>query len=908
MRTTSLLVFVNFLFIQGLWAQAPLEQSVSFDFEALTVEEVMLELEKQTSVTFFYQSSWIPDRLFSGRFENEPLGEVLEAVLKNSALSFTLFFDHTIIVAPYEVLGQQFSNEYFLTKARKQKGEVPDNASRIVLGNADSKKVDGIPLIRGAIVDQYNGEEVIGGTVYIRELNLAAVTDIEGEFELPAPLGVHEVELSSIGYEPLILEIEVFGDDQWLIELPPKTYAIEEVVVKESASDKNISSVQIGIEQLSPLEIKQLPTFLGEPDVIRSLLTLAGVNTVGEGTTGFNVRGGNVDQNLIMQDGAPIFNSSHVLGFFSTFNPDIIRQVSLYKGNVPAQYGSRISSVLDVEIKDADNEAFHLRGGLGLVSSKLAAEIPLVKGQTSLLLAGRTSYSDWIARRVKNIDVRQSSAYFYDTNAKLTHRFGDGSNISLSFYESFDRFRFSDQFGFAWKNRTAGFQWNQLIGEDISSNLSVSYGLLNNEQFIPGTTLGFNLFSGLEYYKVRENLFFTLQDRHQVHLGGEWKLYQISPEQIEPRGPESAVIPREVEKDRGQEFAFFINDEWELNDRISLSIGLRYSFFQQLGEELQYVYAEGTPRLERNIVDSIFYGKGEVVETYGGLEPRLSVRYRLDASSSVKLSYNRIFQYIHLLSNTVAPTPVDLWQVSTSYLPPQRADNFSIGYFKNFDDNLWETSAEAYFRSMENLIEPKGLAELLLNPTIETQLAVGRGTAFGLELSVKRKGEGWLTGQLSYTFSRSLRRVQGVFREETINEGQVFPANFDQPHSLKFNMNMALNKRQSFNVNFIFNSGRPVTAPLSNYQVGSFLIPNYTTRNDLRIPAYHRMDLSFTTRRNAIRKTRYKGSLTFAIYNVYFRRNPFTVFFRRGPNEKLEGFQLSVLGTAFPAITYNFEF
>jgi hypothetical protein len=908
MRTTGFLIFLSFFLISELSGQTPLEQPVSLNFEALTVEGVFLKLEEQTGVDFFYQSSWIPDRRFSGQFENEPLGEVLEAVLKNGNLSFTLFYDQTIIVAPYEVLGQEFSNEYFLSQARERSGEVLDNVSRIILGDSGSKKVDGIPLIQGIIADQYNGEEVIGGTVYIRALNLAAITDIEGKFELQIPLGVHEVELSSIGYESLTLEIEVFGDDQWSIELPPKTYAIEEVVVKESASDRNVSSVQIGIEQLSPLEIKQLPTFLGEPDVIRSLLTLAGVSTVGEGTTGFNVRGGNVDQNLIMQDGAPIFNSSHVLGFFSTFNPDIIRQVSLYKGNVPAQYGSRISSVLDVEIKDADNEAFHLKGGVGLVSSKLAAEIPLIKGQTSLLLAGRTSYSDWIARRVKNKDVKQSTAYFYDTNAKLTHRFGNGSNISLSFYESFDRFRFSDQFGFAWKNRTAGFQWNQLIGEDISSNLSASYGLLDNEQFIPSSLLGFNLFSGLEYYKIRENLFFTFQDRHQIHVGGEWKLYQISPEQIEPRGPESVVIPREIEKDRGQEFAFFINDQWKLNDRISLSIGLRYSFYQQLGEELQYVYEEGTPRLDRNIIDSVFYGRGEVVETYGGFEPRISARYRLDVSSSLKFSYNRIYQYIHLLSNTVAPTPVDLWQVSTAYLPPQRADNFSIGYFKNFDNNLWETSAEAYFRSMENLIEPKGLASLLLNPTIETQLAVGRGTAFGLELSVKRKGAGWLTGQLSYTFSRSLRRVQGAFREETINQGRVFPANFDQPSSLKFNMNMALNKRQSFNVNFVFNSGRPVTAPLSNYQVGSFLIPNFTTRNDLRIPPYHRMDLSFTTRRNAVRKTRYKGSLTFAVYNVYFRRNPFTVFFRRGANEKLEGFQLSVLGSAFPAITYNFEF
>ncbi len=721
------------------------------------------------------------------------------------------------------------------------------------------------------------------------------------------PVGNYRIFIQSLGYRAR--EIEIGLSDSGILEfaLLPQAYRLEAIVVEDRADDRNVRSVEIGLEQLASKDIQELPAFLGEADLVRSLLTLPGVTTVGEGAAGFNTRGGNIDQNLILQDGALLFNASHVLGFFSVINPDVIQSLDLYKGHIPAQYGGRLSSTLDIQLKRADPEVFKMSGGLGLVSSRLALETPILKGKTSLLMAGRTSYSDWMLGLVNDPDVSNSSASFWDVNAKLTHRFGNGSNVNLSYFRSFDRFRFSQDFGYSWKMQNAALEWNQLFSETFSGSLTAAYGILENRQFEPRGIEAFNLDNGLDYYKVKQHFLLSANNHHTLQAGASWVRYEGRPEVLEPRGNDSAVIPLEVEKDKGQEWAVYLNDEITISDRLSVSLGLRYAWYQQLGPRRIFDYEAGGPPSSETLVDSTDFDRNEVIETYNGWEPRVSARWQFDARQSVKLAYNRLFQYIGLISNTTAATPVDLWQVSTRHIPPQSSHNFSLGYFRNFNDNQWETSIEGYYRYLPTVIEFRDLAELFLNPQLETELLQGEGRAYGLELAINRPA-GDLSWRFSYTLARSLRRVDGATRATSINNGDWYPSNFDQPHSIKLALNYELAPRSELGLNFVYRTGRPVTAPNSNFFLGEFVFPSFSDRNQFRIPDYHRMDISYTLRPNAIRTQRFKWDLTFSVYNVYFRENAFSVFFRKSQDRQSNAFRLAVLGTAFPAVTFNFKY
>ena len=901
-------IILPLLFLTSLaWGQRPLDLPITLELNERPLPEILQALEESYPVDFYYRPEWLPAGPYSVRFRAVPLSDALAELLGPAGLSFTSFSSYALIIAPEEELSREYSNEYYIAKYQQRETEETRQLDRLLVGDSTRLDPSGRATIEGVVREAGSGEPLTGVTFFIQAINASAISDIDGKYRLELPVGRHQLEVQSIGYELYRPLLEVYGSGAVDIELEQKAYAIQEVVVTETGTDYNISATQIGVTQLSPLEIKKLPSFLGEPDVVKSLLTLPGITSVGEGASGFNVRGGAIDQNLIMQDGAPIFNSSHVLGFFSIFNADILRNVSLFKGNIPAQYGGRVSSVLDVEVKDADFDEFHLRGGLGIVASRLAVETPLIAGKTSLLLAGRSSYSDWVLRQAKNYEVRNSSAYFYDLNAKLSQRLGRGGLLSASYYRSFDRFQYADQFGFEWGAELFTARYSQLIGDRISASLVAVYGDADNGQYDPTGFDAFTLANGMTYYKIKPNLFLQLWGDHSIHLGASWIRYLGKDESIRPRGMESAVAVRSVGKDTGEEYALYLNDEFELTSRLSFSVGLRYSYYRQLGPETQFVYQEGLPLSEDTLLDSLLFDKGQAVKTYDGLEPRFSMRYKINAHSSAKISYNRIYQYIHLVSNTTAATPADVWQVSTPYLPPQRADNFSLGYFLNLADNQWETSFELYYRHLENLVEYKDLATLFLNEYLETQLLSGLGRAYGAELSLRRR-QGRLTGQLSYAFSRTLRQIDGNTPEESINQGDWFPSNFDQPHSLKLNMNVQVNKRQTFSLNFTYNTGRPITVPIANYYLDGSSIPHYSDRNQFRIPDYHRLDISYTFRRNAVRRTRYKGSLTLSVYNLYFRKNPFSVFFKRGLDGRVNAFRLAVLGTAFPAMTYNFEF
>lgn len=901
------LLYILLFFSYALHAQSIDDIQINEQFDNTTLAQIVNALDEKYPIDFYYKAAWLPAKTYSVQFQQTPLLEVLNQLCQDTDLSFTSYSNYAIIIAPKQDLTQEFTQEYFVNKNQASERQGPAEYEILTLGDSAKISATGTTTIFGKISDAVTGETLPGTTLYIEELDKALVSDAEGKFRLNAPSGVYLTQISFVGYEPLSQYVRILSDRSWNVELLPEAFELDEIIVRDETDNSNVASVQAGVEKLSIQQIKKLPAFLGETDVIKSLLTLPGVSTVGEGATGFNVRGGTIGQNLIMQDEALIFNASHALGFFSVFNSDAIREVVLYKGSIPAQYGGRISSVLDVKLKGNNYDELKGSGGIGLVASRLLLEGPIIRDKTSFLIGARSSYSNWILRAMRNPDIKKSAAFFYDVNAKITHRYGKGSSLALSYYRSFDNFRYSDQFGFAWGAQTLNLTWNQIFSPNVSSSLVVGYGNTVNESYIPEGTEASTLQNGPTYYKVKQNFFLTRFERHDINAGFEWIRYVSLPEILEKRGSLSEISPQSIEKDDGQEFAGYINDEFTLNDRISLGLGLRYSLYQQIGPSTVYSYAPGVPRQSSTIVDSTTYSSGDIIQTYSGWEPRLSLKVNLTANSSVKLSYNRLYQYLHLISNTTAAIPVDIWQVSTDYIPPQSAHNYSAGYFQNFRNNKWETSLEFFYRDIQNVVEYKDLPQLLLNPYIETETLTGIGQAYGAELSIK-KAKGISTGWLSYTYSRSLSRVAGNTAEESINRGEWFPANFDQPHNLNLSLSVQASRRSTFSFNFTYNTGRPIAAPVADYQLGTTVVPHFSERNQFRIPDYHRLDISYTIDSDIVRRKFLKGSFTFSIYNLYSRNNAFSVFFRRDLQSTNNAFKLSVLGSAFPAITYNFKF
>ena len=880
---------------------------INEQFDSATLIEILDTIDEKYPIDFYYKTEWIPTTTRSVQFQHTPLQDALNELFQDTELSFIPYSSYAIIIASQEELTQEFTQEYFVNKSQASELTGPAEYEILTLGDSAKISPSGNTTIFGKITDAVTGEVLLGATLYIEDLSISLASDQEGKFRINAPPGLYLTQIRFVGYEPISQYVRILSDQTWNVELLPEAFELNEIIVRDETDNSNVTSVQAGVEKLSIQQIKQLPAFLGEADVIKSLLTLPGVSTIGEGASGFNVRGGTIGQNLIMQDEALIFNASHALGFFSVFNSDAIREVVLYKGSIPAQYGGRISSVLDVKLKGSNYDEFKGKGGIGLVASRLLLEGPIVRDKTSFMVGARSSYSNWILRLMRDPDIKNSAAFFYDVNAKITHRYGDGNSLALSYYRSFDNFRYSDEFGFSCGAQTLNLTWNQILSPNVSSSLVAGYGNTINESYTPEGVEASTLQNGPTYYKVKQNFFLTPFDRHDINAGFEWVRYLSLPETIEKRGDISEVSPQEIEKDDGQEFAWYINDEFTLNDRISLGLGLRYSLYHQIGPSTVYSYAPGVPRQPSTIVDSTFYSSGEIIQTYSGWEPRLSMKVNLTDNSSVKLSYNRLYQYLHLISNTTAAIPVDIWQVSNAYIPPQSANNYSAGYFQNFRNNKWETSLEFFYRDIQNVVEYKDLPQLLLNPYIETETLTGIGRAYGAELSIKRT-KGITTGWLSYTYSRSLNKVAGSTAEESINQGEWFPANFDQPHNLNVSLSVQASRRSRFSFNFTYSTGRPIMAPVADYRLGTIVVPHFSERNQFRIPDYHRLDVSYTVDSNIVRRSFFKGSFTFSIYNLYSRDNAFSIFFRRDLRSTSNAFKLAVLGSAFPAVTYNFEF
>ena len=761
--------------------------------------------------------------------------------------------------------------------------------------------------LSGYVSDLESDESLIGVSVLLPELNTGTITNEYGFFSLTLPAGVYTVQIRYLGFETLTRELSLNEDVNENFELTPQAEVLDEVIVEENIELLNVRNPQMSVNKLAINTIKKIPAVLGEVDVIKSITLLPGVTNAGEGASGFNVRGGAADQNLILLDEAILFNSSHLFGFFSVFNPDAIKDIQLYKGGIPASYGGRASSVLNIYQKEGNRKKFESEGGIGLISSRLLLEGPLKKEKSSFLIGGRSSYAHLFLPLIESVD--NNKAYFYDLNTKLSYTLNDRNTIYLSGYFGRDVFDIDNLFDLAYGNSVANFRWNHLFSNKLFSNLSLIYSDYDYTLDFGLAEFDWNL--GITNFNFKYDFKHYLNDKTKLEYGLNGIYYKFDPGFIQPTAESSPVQARKLENKFAFENAVYAGVSYQLSSKINLQAGLRLSNFLRLGQKMN-TYANDNPLLyietsqiyeEAKPTGSVTYSKGEVIKSFTYPEPRFSMAYQLDSDQSFKLSYNRMAQYLHLISNTNSPTPIDVWAPSGKYIDPQLLDQVAVGYFKIFDNNRYNLEVEAFYKTIQNRLDYIDGAELIANDAIEQILLTGQARAGGLEV-LFRKNEGKLTGWIAYTLSRSEQQTPGRTSSEVgINYGNWYATPYDKTHDISITTNYDLNKRWNLNANFIYQTGQPITYPNAQYQFSGFSIPNFESRNSSRLPAYHRLDVSavYSPKKRS-------GEWVFGIYNFYNRKNAASIRFQEnletGRNEAL---RLTIFGI-IPSITYNFKF
>ncbi|MCU0324892.1 MAG: TonB-dependent receptor [Spirosomaceae bacterium] len=777
-------------------------------------------------------------------------------------------------------------------------------------------------IISGVVRQSDNQKPIAGASVLIAENGMGFITDSTGTFELKLNRGSFLIEVSHQSFFKKYLRVDVKQNQEINFILDEKVNELEEVKISANSSDQNMKRLETGVTNISIKAVKKLPTLLGELDIIKSLFTLPGVTSVGEGSSGFNVRGGNVDQNLILLDDAPIFNSSHLMGFFSVFNPDALRDVNFYRGGIPAQYGGRTASVLNINLKDANAQKLTAMGGVGTISSRLVLEAPIFKDKASVYVAGRLSYVDQMARLINVKQLKDTKANFYDITAKMEFRPSAKDRISLTAFTGHDVFKLgrdtlssidvNSSAQFNWQSSTATVAWSHFFNNKFSLKTSASMSQYDASVSNSDSATAFNLKYGIDYRSIKSIFNLNLGQKNKIDFGYQINYYQIQPGELTPTTQYSNKNYLKLPSEQALESAVFINDEIQLTPKLSVGVGVRYALFSNIGEGYVYEYEAGVPREKNTKIDSTFYSRGQTTKRYSGFEPRLGLNLALNDNTTVKLSYNRMQQFIQLLSGTTAALPTDRWKLSDTYVKPQIADQISLGIYKNFKDNTIESSVEVFYKTLKNVVDFKDGSTLLLNEYPETAILQGTGLAYGAELYLK-KTLGVLTGWLSYTYSQTRFLIDGPTLDEKINNGRYFQPIYNRPHIFNAIATYQLTRRVSFSSNFTYSSGRAITYPASKVIISNQILPYYNSRNDGQIPDYVRFDFSMNVETHPFRTEGYRSFWNLSFYNVFGRRNAYSVFFRaRTQYQQFSSFvriyKLSIIGSIIPSLTYNFRF
>ncbi|NJW51587.1 TonB-dependent receptor [Salinimicrobium oceani] len=919
MKNNFLISFILILNSWSMWSQT--EPVVTLELKQTPVTEVLQQIEDQTDVKFYFLEDWIQDLKATGTYQKARLQVVLEEIFANTLINYYIMDRQRVVLTENVRIHSKLPPGFFGNEEKKEDqnaqavpslinpGRVADNGAMetVRIGRANGDAQSSFTL-SGRITSKESGEPLPGIAVVVRGRNdLGAVSDINGLYELKLPPGENILETKSITTATFQKRVLIFNNGRLDIGLGENLEMLQEVTL-DAQRKENIREANTGVNQINVQEIKTVPLVLGERDILKVATTLPGITTAGEGAAGYNVRGGKADQNLILLDDAVIYNPSHFFGIFSALNPFTSGEVKIYKGNMPAEYGGRLSSVFDISTRDATTQKFSGEASIGPVTGNLALEFPVIKDKAGLLVGGRSTYSDWILRSLDEESLKNSTAMFYDVVAKYNHILDEKSEIEATGYFSRDEFSITSDSIYSYSNRLGSLRYNRTLNDRHDASLIVSNSDYEFQIDYEGFS-GFDNFSSaynINETEVKIHLNYRHNETHQFEYGISGKLYNIQPGEVRPLGADSAVDLFRIPKERGLETALFATDNFTVNEKLLINIGARYSQFAALGAGTENVYATGFPKSEATVIERKTYGKNEVMETYGGLEGRISARYFLWPSFSVKGSFNNSLQYIHTLSNNTTISPTDTYKLSNGNIEPQKGSQYSLGLYKNFDNDLYEMSIETYFKKVRNMLDFKVGAQLFLNEAVETEVLQGEGKAYGVEILLK-KSRGALNGWVGYSYNRSLIRLDGEYSEERVNNGEYFPSNFDKPHDFSFVGNYKLTKRFSFSTNFVYQTGRPVTFPVGQYTFNGRDYVYYSERNAYRIPDYYRLDLSLNIEGNHKIKKLAHSFWNISVYNVLGRNNPYSVFFVTEGGE-VRALQSSIFSIPVPTITYNIKF
>lgn len=909
--------------LTGQTQPAPAPLLISADYQKTPFPEVVADLEARYPLRFFFEAAWTDSLVLTLQATNQGLETFLAQLFRETNLSAVATPQGEVILTKgvtiealkvlpfYSGAQPETDEEGDVSLFQRDNGELdetdPNAIEKILFPIGDPKKrgEGTLATVVGYLRDDQSGEPIVGASVFKKDPVKGTLTDAFGYYVLTIPKGEHVLYYRASGMGETQRRILLHSDGQLDVALKEKIVSLKEVQITSERSQ--VESVQTGIAKLSTEAIKTTPTVLGEADVMKLVLTLPGVQSVGEGASGFNVRGGGTDQNLITIDDGVIYNPSHLFGFFSAFNADVIKSADLFKSGLQAQYGGRVSSIFDISTRDGNQKKFQAAGGISPLTSRITVEGPLKQDTSSYILGLRSTYSNYLLGLLDDPTLNNSDARFADAIGKVSHQFDNKNSASLTFYHSRDRFSLNGDTVFQYFNTNATLRFRHLFSNTFSSLFSASFTDYNYEiNSDASPTNAFTIGYGIRQYSLKADFDYFPRPQHHVRFGWQGINYHLSPGSILPTNPETVFSPVNLPQEVGLENAIYLGDEWELGSRLSLYGGLRFSLFNRLGPTDVYGYTEGQAREPEFITDTTAYDKGQLVKTYAGPELRLSGRYKLGPELSLKFSYDRTRQYIHLLTNSVAISPTDTWRLSSTYIQPQIGDQLALGLYQNIPRLGLEISLEPYFKWLQNILEYKEGADLLVNEVLETDVINANGINYGLEFLFRKKS-GKLTGWLSYTWSRAWVQTQSPYASEQINDGNYYPSNFDQPHKLVVISNYKFNRRLNLSLNLTYNTGRPTTLPITRYVINGTVIPFFTERNQYRIPDYFRIDLGINVEGNHKVHKLVHSSASFSIYNLTGRNNAYSVF-SRVEDGTIRTYQLSIFSQAIPTLTYTFTF
>jgi len=894
--------FLTRLFIAGILllytsiAFGQTEDTTKTNF--VPFDTISKNLESIHHVKFFYDSKWFEGKLFLSGISKMSLPQAISIISRISQLSVSKIKDSYYVFT--------LNSKIFADNSDSTIYEIGDF---INYGNQS------IANIKGSITNAISNTPLIGAKIYVLDLNKKYDSNSSGKFSIIIPVGEHDLKFEYPGYDTKQIKVKLYSDGELPVELNVKTIMLNEVSVVATRIDQYYRRTKMSVLSIDAKSIKQLPTNLGEIDIVKSLSLLPGVQTTGEFGSGFNVRGGSADQNLILLEEVPVFNSAHFFGLTSIINPDIVSKVTLYKGAIPITYGERASSVLSVKMGSENSNKTKIMGGIGLINSRLNIDIPVSK-KLKIIVGGRTSYSDWILKSLPDIELKNSSARFNDMNLYINYNPSKNDEFTLFTYASNDYFKLLGNSQYYYGNLLGSINYSHRFNSKFYSNLTVGtsyYKARNIENDSLTYTESYKIENSIIYNTLKYNLIYNYNDKHILTLGINGFLYDIDPGKIYPYGEKSNIQKHSTQREKGLEWAPYIGDDFEINKKISMEFGFRFSNFFYLGPRKVFLYDPSQPKSEETILDSVNYKKNEIIKHWSGLEPRFSFKYNISNSSSARFSYTRINQYINVISNTVVVSPTDYWKLSDNYIKPLISDQIALGYFKDFKNSLYETSVELYYKQYKHLIEYKNGAQISMNDHLQNELIEAKGESMGLEIYIK-KNTGKVNGWISYTLSKSIRKTVSNNQAEQLNNNNWFPDNIDKPNNLVINGAYFINKRWKVGMTFNYSTGRPVTLPELKYNIKGTQVVYYSDRNKYRLPDYHRLDISISQFESLKIHKKWKGYWTISIINVYGRKNAYSVYYKRDKSpysnysQSSSLYKLYIIGRPLPTITYNFIF